>query len=156
MTRTVGHLFVLGLIGALTNGSTIPVQWAEGRKGQTPGVKPLRPLAQISPQTLKTDYALEPQSGTQVAVGLAISGGGTRAAMFAHGVLQGLNDKGYSPSSTSCRPRLVSGVWCLVVAMQRCGITPSGWSRKEPAQPKAACSTSASSLVAGGARRRRS
>lgn len=98
MTRTVGtfagHLFVLGLIGALTNCSSIPEQWAEGRKGQAPGVKQLRPLAQISPQTLKIDYASEPQAGTQVAVGLALSGGGTRAAMFAHGVLQGLNDSG--------------------------------------------------------------
>ena len=90
MTRTAGnfagHFLVLGLVGALANCSSIPEQWAEGRKGQSPGVTPLRPLAQISLKNLADDYAAEPQSGAPIAVGLALSGGGTRAAMFAHGV----------------------------------------------------------------------
>lgn len=98
MTRTAatfaGHLLMLGLVGVIANCSSIPEKWDEGRMGQAPGVKPLRPLGQITATTLSADYATEPQSGAPIAVGLSLSGGGTRAAMFAHGVLQGLNDTG--------------------------------------------------------------
>ncbi|MDP2906666.1 MAG: patatin-like phospholipase family protein [Nanoarchaeota archaeon] len=42
--------------------------------------------------TIKTDYAIERQGRPEPKIGLALSGGGTRAGMFAFGVLSGLND----------------------------------------------------------------
>lgn len=51
-----------------------------------------RPLSATTMTTLATDYAMEPKHGTPLDTGLALSGGGPRAGMFAHGVLQGLND----------------------------------------------------------------
>ncbi|SDG35587.1 hypothetical protein SAMN05216603_101403 [Pseudomonas benzenivorans] len=85
---------MLGMVGLLASCGSLPEQWEEGRKHRAPGVAPLRPLAQTTAQTLTEDFATEPQGGAPVAIGLALSGGGTRAAMFAHGVLQGLNDSG--------------------------------------------------------------
>lgn len=98
MARITGafawRVVVLGMAGVLASCGSLPEQWEEGRKYQAPGVTPLRPLAQTTAWTLAKDFATEPQGGTPVAIGLALSGGGTRAAMFAHGVLQGLNDSG--------------------------------------------------------------
>lgn len=98
MTRIVDafawRFLVVGMAGMLASCGSIPEQWEEGRKSQVPGVTPLRPLAQTTAQTLAEDFAAEPQAGAPLAIGLALSGGGTRAAMFAHGVLQGLNDSG--------------------------------------------------------------
>lgn len=67
-----GHLLMLGLVGVIANCSSIPEKWDEGRKGQAPGVKPLRPLGQITATTLSADYATEPQSGAPIAVGLSL------------------------------------------------------------------------------------
>lgn len=59
---------------------------------------PRTPLHQITPETLATDYASErayrPEGHKQPVIGLAMSGGGTKAAMFSHGVLHGLHDSG--------------------------------------------------------------
>lgn len=53
-------------------------------------------LPRISTKSLTTDYAVErayrPSSSKQPIIGLALSGGGTKAAMFSHGVLHGLHD----------------------------------------------------------------
>jgi len=56
------------------------------------------PIAEISDATLKLDYAHERQflgnMDERPRFGLALSGGGTKAAMFAHGVLHGLHNAG--------------------------------------------------------------
>lgn len=55
-------------------------------------------LPTINAHTLATDYAAErahrPPGHKQPTIGLALSGGGTKAAMFSHGVLHGLHDAG--------------------------------------------------------------
>ena len=98
MTRNAGafawRLLVIGMAGLLASCNSIPEQWKEGRNNQYPGVTPVRPLGQTTKVTLTEDFAEEPQHGAPVAIGLALSGGGTRAAMFAHGVMQGLKDSG--------------------------------------------------------------
>lgn len=55
-------------------------------------VTSLPPLSQMTLATIKENYSSEPKQGAPLSIGLALSGGGTRAGMFAHGVLQGLND----------------------------------------------------------------
>lgn len=86
--------FIAAQAGALTGCSFITPRWEESQNNRASGVTPLRPIAQTTVQTLAEDFAAEPQRGAPLAIGLALSGGGTRAAMFAHGVLQGLNDSG--------------------------------------------------------------
>lgn len=49
-------------------------------------------LQQSNPDRIKSDYAIERANRPQPKLGIALAGGGTRAALFAHGVLQGLND----------------------------------------------------------------
>lgn len=55
------------------------------------------PIGDITSDTLDKEYAAErdyrPAGKKQPVVGLALSGGGTKAAMFAHGVLHGLQNK---------------------------------------------------------------
>lgn len=55
-------------------------------------------LKDITPESLAKDYESErlyrPEGNKQPIIGLALSGGGTKAAMFAHGVLNGLQDSG--------------------------------------------------------------
>ena len=60
-----------------------------------PDPTPRTPLGKITADSLAKDYASErahlPANKTP-RIGLALSGGGTKAAMFAHGVLHGLHD----------------------------------------------------------------
>lgn len=49
-------------------------------------------LEDANSETIKIDYAIERQDRPEPKIGLALSGGGTRAGMFAFGVLSGLND----------------------------------------------------------------
>lgn len=79
---------------ALASCSSVSQQWEDGRATQFPGLTTLRPLSETTEDTLIEDFSSEPQGKKPLAIGLALSGGGTRAAMFAHGVLQGLNDSG--------------------------------------------------------------
>lgn len=51
-------------------------------------------LKETTPKTLARDYAIERKGRPVPRLGLSLSGGGTRAAHFAHGVLQGINDSG--------------------------------------------------------------
>lgn len=94
LSSLVSSFLVIGVAGMLTGCASIPDQWKKGRDSQAPGVTLLRPLGQTNTWTLTEDFAAEPNGGVPLAIGLALSGGGTRAAMFAHGVLQGLNDSG--------------------------------------------------------------
>ncbi|SFB69112.1 patatin-like phospholipase family protein [Collimonas sp. OK412] len=59
---------------------------------------PRNSIEKITPASLAEDYKLErsyrPDKEKQPTIGLALSGGGTKAAMFAHGVLHGLHDAG--------------------------------------------------------------
>lgn len=55
------------------------------------------PITAITDETLAIDYAAERsyrQGKSPIRLGLAFSGGGTKAAMFAHGVLHGLHNAG--------------------------------------------------------------
>lgn len=52
------------------------------------------PIAQTTPETLACDFRAERAARPSPQVGLALSGGGTRAGLFAHGVMQGLFDSG--------------------------------------------------------------
>jgi hypothetical protein len=52
------------------------------------------PLSQTNAATIAQDYAMERENRSPPKIGLALSGGGTRAALFAHGVLNGLHDSG--------------------------------------------------------------
>lgn len=61
----------------------------------TPGQLQVRTdIDRATPTTVAADYAHERASGLAPRIGLALSGGGTRAGMFAYGVLAGLNDSG--------------------------------------------------------------
>lgn len=55
-------------------------------------------LASVTQASLDTDFAHErahlPEGNKQPTLGLALSGGGTKAAMYAHGVMHGLNAMG--------------------------------------------------------------
>ncbi len=86
------RLLLLGMSGALASCTSVFDQWEGGRASQAPGVKNLRPLSGTTKQTIVDDFASEPQGRRPVVIALALSGGGTRAGMFAHGVMQGLND----------------------------------------------------------------
>lgn len=50
------------------------------------------PLSEATPASIEVDYAQERHDRREPRLGLALSGGGTRAGMFAFGVLNGLND----------------------------------------------------------------
>lgn len=52
------------------------------------------PIAQTTPESLACDFNSERVSRPAPQVGLALSGGGTRAGLFAHGVMQGMFDSG--------------------------------------------------------------
>lgn len=82
----------LGIAGGLVGCSTTYKDWQDGKATQKAGVTAFRPLSQISKNNLIEDFSSEPQGKKRLEIGVALSGGGTRAAMFAHGVLQGLND----------------------------------------------------------------
>lgn len=81
----------LSLIATLSGcASTLPVP-------HTTAVK-RTPIQYITNRTLAVDYAAErsyrQDKDTPLQLGLALSGGGTKAAMFAHGVLNGLYNQG--------------------------------------------------------------
>lgn len=66
-----------------------------------PGCSPIDPnhfnrtkLTDTTLESIRCDYAAENVGQTLPKIGLALAGGGTRAAYFAHGVMQGLNDSG--------------------------------------------------------------
>ncbi len=94
MSAFMCQFVFLGMSGLLASCSSVPRQWEDGRSTRAPGISPMRPLSETTANTLIKDFSSEPQGNKPLAIGLALSGGGTRAAMFAHGVLQGLNDSG--------------------------------------------------------------
>ncbi len=61
-----------------------------------PDALPVFDLAHATDETIATQFAPErvQLKGRKPTIGLALSGGGTKAAMFAHGVLHGLHDHG--------------------------------------------------------------
>jgi len=82
--QTYAWRVAVGLIISLLVGcGATRRQWEEGRQYANSEVSPLHPLAKTTAQTLREDFSNEPQGGAPIAIGLALSGGGTRAAMFA-------------------------------------------------------------------------
>lgn len=85
----------IALLGALTLSviqgcnSFFPAKFERPRPQ---GVFDRAKLDDADPSTIAHDYAIERMNRPTPQVGLALSGGGTRAGMFAFGVLQGLND----------------------------------------------------------------
>lgn len=85
----------IALLGALTLSviqgcnSFIPAKFELPRPQ---GVFDRVDLKDADPVTIARDYAVERMNRPTPQVGLALSGGGTRAGLFAFGVLQGLND----------------------------------------------------------------
>lgn len=81
-------VLLVGLLGGCTSAAHAP---------QAPSVK-RTPVHEITDETLAHDYAAElsyrQQKEGPLKLGLAFSGGGTKAAMFAHGILHGLHDAG--------------------------------------------------------------
>jgi len=76
---------------------SLPLTAFSSSDQQSPGPAVGRePLPTIDVESLSRDYAAErahlPLSRHQRIIGLVLSGGGTKAAMFSHGVLHGLHD----------------------------------------------------------------
>ncbi|WP_198325361.1 patatin-like phospholipase family protein [Pseudomonas alkylphenolica] len=84
--------FTLVVLSASCSSKYVHEQWAQGKPTRALGVTELRPISHTMLASLKKDFSAEPSGGAPLSIGLALSGGGTRAAMFAHGVMQGLND----------------------------------------------------------------
>lgn len=91
LTAQSTYLVAASILVGCTS-SQIHEQWADGRPARASGVTEFRPLSETTLDHLKLDFADEPSGGAPLAIGLSLSGGGPRAAMFAHGVMQGLND----------------------------------------------------------------
>lgn len=88
-TRWIRWIVVMAVAGLAQACSTAPVKEAP------PGFDPPQLSADSHLSALQDGYALEhAPPRTEPKIGLALSGGGTRAAYFALGVMVGLNDTG--------------------------------------------------------------
>lgn len=81
-------LLLVGLLGGCAGTVTVPQDSSVMRT----------PIHEITNETLRYDYAAElayrQRNEGPLKLGVALSGGGTKAAMFAHGILHGLHDAG--------------------------------------------------------------
>jgi hypothetical protein len=84
-----GTLFILSPISAAQDHSQAGIR--ELRLGESTF---RHVLNKTSRDTIAQDYAMERENRPTPKIGLALSGGGTRAALFSHGVLNGLHDSG--------------------------------------------------------------
>jgi len=89
------------------------------------------PIALTTPDTLACDFRAERAVRPSPQVGLALSGGGSRAGLFAHGVMQGLFESGLLEKVDTISSVSGGGYAALWYFTKRMEATRQGWDYRQ-------------------------